>query len=123
MDLYAAKKLIPDLATWVQCFSIIIHSGAVLPDPGEAGADLGFLEWRDCKYKRARSARENFKSRPLNKNHTPFNYLALPSPSTVLCPSKHSNKCKTSGCTTACLESGFTTRLELTTTTTKLFAM
>lgn len=22
MDLYAAKKLIPDLATWVQCFSI-----------------------------------------------------------------------------------------------------
>ena len=42
---------------------------------------------------------------------------------TVLCPSKHSNKCKTSSCTTACLDSGFITRLELTTTTTKLFAM
>ena len=31
-----------------------------------AGPDLGFLEWWGRKYKRARSARKNFKPRPLN---------------------------------------------------------
>ena len=36
---------------------------------------------------------------------------------------RHSSKCKTSGFTTACLECGFTTCSELTTTTTMLFAV
>ena len=44
----------------------------------------------------AREARAKILSHAhLIKPH-PFNYLE---PSTVLCPSKHSNKCKTSGCT------------------------
>ena len=67
-----------------------------------SGADLGFLEWWGCNT----NAHKNFRPRPLNKNHTHFNHLKLPSNTeSYIMPSRHSNK---SGCTTAHLESCFT---------------
>ena len=68
--------------------------------------------------------REIFKPRPFNENHTHFNCLAalFYTVNHYKCSNRHSNKCKTSGFTTACLECGFTTCLELTSVTTMLIA-
>ena len=73
------------------------------------GADLGFLEWLGCKIPMcAKRAWKNFDHAYLIKT-TPI-LIILSYHWTV--PSRHFNKCKTSGCTTAYLEGGFTTCLE-----------